>query len=1083
MLKRFLVFIVFCAASLANVAKAECGGSVQCIGIGLSPEAAKLASHGLGPDTFAINFGQTAAGSMSNSQTVYVAAVTGPTGAMAVLGQISIKGSDADHFVLTGGSCSTTSGPVHGGAPCTVGVSFNPFSTGSFTASVHVPLNPAACVGCISERSFTVTGTGIIGPPGARPRTENVPFNTPQRIDLSTSVSGVITSYAITTPPVHGTVTLAGSIVTYTPTAGYFGPDSFAYSAMGPGGNTAPAIVTIVVGLPNAPTAGAKAVPVVFETPAAIELADVVSGVYTSLAIASQPAHGTVTLAGTVATYLPAKDFFGEDSFAYVAIGPGGTSTPGVVRLTVSALPPTASAATMQVNLNTPTTLNLLPFIRGSGISRIRIVTQPAHGGAGTTGAALTYTPNEDYFGTDSLTYEAIGLVGVSPPATLTINIVGRPDPSRNAAVSGLLRAQNETAKRFAGAQIANVQRRMEIVHRAESPTDATAAVAKVAASAAGSRAVELPAATGKSAGGTDFWVGGAVQFGKREADATRNEFTTSGVSLGFDRRLSEGFVIGAGVGAARDRTNIDADGSHSRARGFSGFIYGSHQPSANTFVDALFGAGSIDFTMRRFVKPISTYAEGERSGRQLFGSIATGYEYRENGVLLSPYARIEMARDRFDAVTETGAGRYALAYNGQTATNAKGAIGFRGEVAQETRFGFTTPRVRAEFQRDLRGERATSLHYANQPDGPRYLVTTQPTEKNALVLGFGNDFNFRGGLTVAVDYQTTRKSHGESDQSIRLNLTQSLGGKGSANWWESFDLTATRPLDVQVDAGFTVDDNVTRAQVASDRHVDQSAKLSLRKSYFFQPADDVRLVLSGMLGGTKFSHFAGLSRATVDFNADLQYRRAAEFTEPTYAAFLQAATDQYESRLRDGQRYTTGVAVQIPITDRLGAFAKLAGNWRSARSNVFSGRDVASSLIMDYSPAQHHSLYGGIEYRRGDNVTSGNPASTILSKGRQARSRVEFNPKHGEDRGAFQVTDDAFSALGFNTVRFKGQTGIATLGYNWSIGGANAFDLSLRRVQSLPNHAADTTIGAYVPTSRIRYTTNQLSLLYLLSF
>lgn len=1081
MLKKILVVMAFCAVSMANIAKAECGGNTQCIGIGLSPTAANLANHGQGPDTFTINFGQQVVGSTSNSETVYVAAVTGPAGTMAVLGQVNITG-DAEHFILTGGSCSTTNGPVHGGAQCTTGVSFNPLAVGTFTATVHIPLNPSACGTCITERSFTVTGTGILGPPAARPRTENVPFNTLQRIDLSTSVSGVVTSYAITTPPAHGTATLAGSIVTYTPTPGYFGPDSFAYSAMGPGGNTTPAIVSIVVGLPNAPTAGAKAVPVLFETPTAIELADVVSGVYTSLAIVRQPARGTVTLAGTVATYSPAKDYFGEDSFTYTAIGPGGTSTAGEVRLTVNALPPSASAGTMQVKLNTPTTLNLISFIRGSAVSRIRVLTQPTHGSVAAVGTTVTYTPIEDYFGSDSLTYEAIGIAGISPPATLTINIVGRPDPSRNAAVNGLLAAQAETARRFAGAQIANVQRRMEVSHRGEQRVDLAATVSKAAASAASSRSVELPTTAGNSAGGLDFWVGGTAQFGKRDGDATRggNEFTTNGITLGLDKRLTDSIIAGVGVGAARDTSKIGTDGSRSRARGTSAFLYASNQPGPNTFIDAMFGVGNVDFTMHRFVKPVLAYADAERSGRQMLASIAAGYEYRDNGVLVSPYGRFEYNRDRFGAATESGAGAYSLAYSGQTAANLRGALGLRAEAAQETRFGWTTPHVRAEYQRDFRGARTTSIAYADLPDGQRYAVTTQPAERNALSLGVGNDFSFRGGLTVAIDFQTTRKSQGESDQSIRLKLTQELDGKGASRWWEGLNVAATRPLDMQVDAGFSYDDNVTRAQVKGDRQSDLTTKINLRKTYFFDPASDVRVALSGALGGTKYRHFAGLSRATADFNADIQYRREAEFTEPTYAAFLQAVTEQYESRLRDGQRYAAGVSVQMPITDKISTFAKLAATRRSTHSNVFSGGDVGASLNLDYALMQHHALYAGLEYRRGDSVTSGNPLGAT-AKG--ALSRGGSALKHTENLGALQVEDDAFSTLGFNTVRFKGQTALTTLGYNWSIGGASAFDLSLRRAQSLPDHAADTTIGAYVPTSRIRYTTNQLSLLYLLSF
>src|SRR3546814_2162157 len=63
---------------------------------------------------------------------------------------------------------------------------------------------------------------------------------------------------AVATAPAHGTASVAGDVVAYTPAAGYFGADSFTYTATGPGGTSAPATVSLTVGTPPAPTAGDK---------------------------------------------------------------------------------------------------------------------------------------------------------------------------------------------------------------------------------------------------------------------------------------------------------------------------------------------------------------------------------------------------------------------------------------------------------------------------------------------------------------------------------------------------------------------------------------------------------------------------------------------------------------------------------------------------------------------------------------------------------------------------------------------------------------------------------------------------------
>src|SRR3546814_3350208 len=77
-------------------------------------------------------------------------------------------------------------------------------------------------------------------------------------IDLAGSNTGAHRSIAVGIVPAHGTGSVGGDVVTYTPAAGYYGADSFTYMATGPGGTSAPATVSLTVGTPPAPTAGDK---------------------------------------------------------------------------------------------------------------------------------------------------------------------------------------------------------------------------------------------------------------------------------------------------------------------------------------------------------------------------------------------------------------------------------------------------------------------------------------------------------------------------------------------------------------------------------------------------------------------------------------------------------------------------------------------------------------------------------------------------------------------------------------------------------------------------------------------------------
>lgn len=1071
-LKRFLVlFALGMGAFQPLAALAECGGSAQCISVGLTPGQADTNHHGGGSGTFIMAFGNQAVGSTATSQVAYVAAVTGPAGSMANLGVISITGPDAASFLITGGSCSDANGPVHGGAQCTIVIAFNPVSTGPKSATVNVPLDPPICAGCITGRDFTVSGTGVepatlITSPLTASGTTGGVFR------YQITATNNPTSFAATGLPPGLSIDAAGLISGTPTTTGTFNTSITAANASG--SDTRTLVITIGMGTP-APAVSSFNVTVPFDTATPIDLAGAVSGAFTSLAIASPPGHGVATLNGTVVTYTPAAGFVGEDRFTFTATGPGGTSSPAAVNITVTAQPPTAGPAAMTVQINTPATLDLRPFTAGSGITRVAVTTQPTRGRVSVNGTQVTYTPNPDVFGSDSFSYVAIGSAGTSEPAIVTVTIVGRPDPTRDAVVTGMLESQAAAAQRFSTAQIANFQRRMESLHRGDPSAPGAIALAPAFASLAATGAVDLAAL---GIGGartaredTNFWIGGTAQFGRRDAEGTLAglDFTTTGLTLGVDRRLGARLVVGAGLGAARDRSEIGLEGSESEARAFSATVYASFQPTRATFIDALLGAGRLDYESRRVIGAISETASADRDGSQVFGSVAAGYEHRRNGVVVAPYGRLDWSRDKLDAMTETGAAPYALAFSGQSATSLRGALGLRAETTIGTRYGWTTPRLRAEYRRQFKGERTTSIAYADLLDGPRFSFSAEPDERNSLMLGLGVDFIVRGGLTVGIDYQAQRASARETDQLVRLNISQELGGTGSLRWLDGLFLEATRPLDLQVDAGFTYDDNVTRALSEADTRADRAFVLNLRKTHVRSLGNNMRAVVTGSLGGEKFQDHNGLSHLKAGVKAELQYRASAAFGSPTYAVFAQGGTEQYESRLRDGERYLGGASVRVPLTDRVGLFGSLFHQRRNARSEVFDTRENGGRVIIDWAAGPHSSLYLSGEYRRGDLNTSADPIGQHVSK--------------HDGPGAHQVIDDAFANPQLTTARFEGKSWMATLGYNLALGPRDALDFSWRRVRSKPNDPRDVVIGFYEPTPPVRYTVNQFSILYLLSF
>ena len=66
----------------------------------------------------------------------------------------------------------------------------------------------------------------------------------------ATSTAGAVTAYSLEIAPTHGSVSISGANASYTPAPGYFGSDSFSFTATNGNGISNPAFVSVQVGSP-----------------------------------------------------------------------------------------------------------------------------------------------------------------------------------------------------------------------------------------------------------------------------------------------------------------------------------------------------------------------------------------------------------------------------------------------------------------------------------------------------------------------------------------------------------------------------------------------------------------------------------------------------------------------------------------------------------------------------------------------------------------------------------------------------------------------------------------------------------------
>ncbi|MFL5931617.1 MAG: Ig-like domain-containing protein [Gaiellaceae bacterium] len=244
----------------------------------------------------------------------------------------------------------------------------------------------------------------------------------------------VLTIPAVTaTPDTHGTVALIDGAVTYEPEAGFTGTAKVLYTLCDNGttnGAADPRCTTgqLSIVANQAPTATAQSRATLRNTPVTITLAgsDAESDVL-SFAIASAPAHGTLTGSGDTRVYTPEAGYSGPDSFTFTAADAYNTSAPAIVSIDVAATPPPVikpdAAATAT---NTSVLIDVLANDTAAAGSldpaTLAVVGAPTNGTAVVETGKIRYTPAAGVAPNDRFTYQVCDTFGICGGAEVTVS-------------------------------------------------------------------------------------------------------------------------------------------------------------------------------------------------------------------------------------------------------------------------------------------------------------------------------------------------------------------------------------------------------------------------------------------------------------------------------------------------------------------------------------------------------------------------------------------------------------------------------------------------------------------------------------
>jgi VCBS repeat-containing protein len=260
---------------------------------------------------------------------------------------------------------------------------------------------------------------------GAPPTAVNDAYTVAENSSLQPPAPGVLANdtdpendpltAAVVTPPANGLLTLnSNGSFTYQPNLNFSGTDQFTYVANDGTSNSNTATVTITVTpLNHAPIAQDQSVSTPEDTGLLIALhATDADNNPLTYAVASGVSHGALSCntAGGCG-YTPTAGFVGADSFTFTANDGQVDSNAATVSITVSKVnhPPVATNISLSTPEATATPIQLGATDPDGDPLTFSVVTPPAHGGV--TGCAptgaCTYTPNANYVGADSFTFQA----------------------------------------------------------------------------------------------------------------------------------------------------------------------------------------------------------------------------------------------------------------------------------------------------------------------------------------------------------------------------------------------------------------------------------------------------------------------------------------------------------------------------------------------------------------------------------------------------------------------------------------------------------------------------------------------------
>jgi outer membrane autotransporter protein len=258
-------------------------------------------------------------------------------------------------------------------------------------------------------------------------------------------------------------------------------------------------------------------------------------------------------------------------------------------------------------------------------------------------------------------------------------------------------------------------------------------------------------------------------------ADDSHADYTTGGVTAGFDYRIAKTFAAGAMFGYGHTYADLDEIGSHARVDTYSPGLYATYADKG-FYVNGLATYDYNNYSETREIPFAALTANGTTHGDQYNGDIDAGYDFHQGALTFGPTLAVQYVHLEINDFNESSAGAADLSVDEQQDDSLRSRLGAAlSYQLVECGHMIFTPHLSVSWQHEyMDNARGITSQFSNQGLGS-FTVQGTNTDRDSAFIDLGGDAQINKALSAFVDYET---QVGQSDfyaQAVQAGLKVSF--------------------------------------------------------------------------------------------------------------------------------------------------------------------------------------------------------------------------------------------------------------------------------------------------------------------